>query len=77
VIGAGTDADRFRVNLPTYYMIPGTEQYKDPEKKVLESVEVVVPDDEVDEKGRPNKEKIRAKYRGIPAWDRDDVLKDI
>lgn len=39
--------------------------------------EVLVPDDECDEKGRPDKAKIRAKYKDQPRWDREDVLGDI
>jgi len=73
------DADNpgYHVHLPTYMMVPGSEEYADPEKKVLKSVEVEVPDDYVDEKGQLSKEKIRAKYKGQPRWDRDDVLNDI
>jgi len=76
VVGSGTEADPFRVRLPTYSMVPGTEEYADAEKKIFKSVEVEVPDDECD-KGRPDKAKIRAKYRGQPLWDRADVLSDI
>lgn len=77
VVGSGKEGDPFRVNLPTYAMIPGSEEYADAEKKVLKSVEVQVPDDECDDKGRPDKAKIRAKYKGQPRWDRDDILGDI
>ena len=77
VIGAGELEDPFRVSLPNYQMIPGTEEYDGIDKKVLKSVEVLVPADELDEKGRPSKARIRAKYKGQPRWDRDDVLEDI
>jgi len=77
VIGSGKEGDTFRVNLPTYTMIPGTEEYADVEHKVLSAVEVLVPDDEVDDKGQPDKAKIRAKYKGQTRWDREDVLSDI
>ena len=77
VVGSGEPGDHFRVDLPAYQMIPGTEEYAGVDKKVLKSVEVLVPDDELDDKGRPSKAKIRAKYRGQAKWDRDDVLSDI
>jgi len=77
VIGSGAEGDSFRVDLPTYQMIPGTEIYADKAKKVLESVEVQVPDNECDEAGQLNAEKIRAKYRGQPHWDRADLLKGL
>jgi len=73
VTGKGTQEDPFRVDLPTYAMIPGTEEFSDPEKKVLASVEVTIPDDECDEKGQPSTEKMRRKYRGQPRWDRPDL----
>ena len=74
VIGSGKHEDAFRVNLPTYQMIPGTEKYSG---KRLLSVDVIVPDDEVNKKGRLDKPKIRAKYKGQPKWDRADVLDDV
>ena len=77
VVGSGERDDPRRVNLPTYQMIPGTEEYAGPEKKVLKSVEVLVPDDECDEKGRLSKAKIRAKYKGQKKWDHKDVLADV
>ena len=77
VVGSGERDDPRRVNLPTYQMIPGTEEYAGPEKKVLRSVEVLVPDDELDEKGRLSKARIRAKYKGQPKWDREDVLSEV
>lgn len=77
VTGAGKPGDPFRVNLPTYQMIPGTEEYAGPQKKVLKSVAVEIPDDEVDAQGRPSAAKIRAKYKGQPRWDRKDVAKDV
>jgi len=72
-----SDNDGQHVHLPTYIMVPGTEEYADTEKKLLKSVEVLVPDDYLDDKGQLSKEKIRAKYKGQPRWDRDDVLSDV
>lgn len=77
VIGSGTLDDPFRVDLPTYQMIPGSEEFAGVDKKVLKSVEVLVPADECDEKGRPSPDKIQAKYKGQPRWDRKDVAKDV
>lgn len=77
VVGSGTPEDPFRVDLPTYHMIPGTEEYAGVDKKVLKSVEVDIPADECDDKGRLSKEKIRAKYKGQPRWDREDVTDDV
>jgi len=77
VVGSGSREDPFRVNLPTYTMVPGTEEYADAEKKVLKAVDVEVPADEVDAQGRPDKAKIRAKYKGQPRWDHDKVGDDI
>jgi len=73
VTGKGTPDDPVRVDLPTYAMIAGSEEYADKARKILKSVEVLIPDDEVDERGRPSLEKIRRKYRGQPAWDRADL----
>jgi len=39
--------------------------------------EVLVPDDECNDQGQPDKAKIRQKYKGQPRWDRDDVLTGI
>lgn len=77
VVGSGEPGDPFRVDLPAYEMVPGTEEYSDPEKKVLASVEVKIPADECDDKGQLSKARIRAKYKGQPAWDREDVLEDV
>ena len=77
VIGKGTDEDPFRVDLPTYQMIPRTEEYAGPEKKRLVSVEVRVPDDELDDQGWPDPKKIRRKYRGQPRWDHKNVAKEL
>ena len=77
VVGSGEPDDPFRVNLPAYQMIPGTEEYTGPEKKRLVTVEVLVPDDELDEKGRLSKAKIRAKYKGQKRWDHDKVTDDV
>jgi len=73
VSGKGTDADPFRVDLPTYLMVAGSEEYADKARKVLKSVEVLIPDDECDDRGKPSLEKIRHKYRGQPRWDRPDL----
>jgi len=72
-IGTGTQEDPFRINLPTYTMIPGTEKMGGPEKRQLISAEIEFPDDEADEKGYPSLTKIRKKYKGNPKWDREDV----
>lgn len=77
VIGSGTKKDAFRVDLPTYQMIPGSEEYDSQDPKKLVAVEVLVPADECDSKGRPSKQKIRRKYKGQPRWDRPDVAADI
>jgi len=77
VVGSGKEDDPFRVNLPTYNMTQGTEEYADAEKKILKSVEVEIPDDEVDAQGFPDKAKIRSKYKGQPMWDHDGVLSDV
>jgi len=77
VIGSGKEGDPFRPNLPAYMMIPGSEEYAGPDKKVLKSVEVLVPADECDKKGRLSAAKIRAKYKGQKRWDRVDVLSDV
>ena len=77
VAGSGEPGDPFRVELPTYQMIAGTEEYAGIDRKVLKSVEVLVPDDELDDQGRLSKAKIRAKYKGQPKWDRDDLLADV
>jgi len=76
VLPPDTDNVNYHVHLPTYLMIAGTEEYSDPEKTKLKSVIVEVPDDECTE-GKPDKDKIRAKYRGQPRWDREGVLSDV
>jgi len=73
VTGKGTQDDPFRVDLPTYAMVAGSEEYADKARKILKSVEVLIPDDEVDDRGKPSLEKIRKKYKGQPAWDRPDL----
>ena len=65
VVGSGTREDPLRVNLPTYTMIGEVGKDK--------TVEVEVPDDECTD-GKLDKAKIRAKYKGQPRWDREDVL---
>jgi len=64
VTGKGTPEDPLRVNLPTYHMIG--------EIAADGTVEVEIPNDECTD-GKPDKEKIRKKYRGQPLWDRDDL----
>jgi len=73
VSGKGTSDDPFRVDLPAYTMVAGTEEYADKARKILKSVVVEIPDDEVDDKGKPSLEKIRRKYKGQPKWDRPDL----
>jgi len=46
-------------------------------EKAQLTVDVDVPDDEVDDQGRLSLEKIRVKYRGQPRWDRDTLLSDL
>lgn len=77
VIGSGVDGDPFRVNLPTYMMVPGSERYDAVDKKKLLEVDVEVPDDEVTAQGRPDVQKIRVKYRGQAKWDRDQIGSDV
>ncbi|MDH5199608.1 MAG: hypothetical protein OEW93_01870 [Candidatus Bathyarchaeota archaeon] len=77
VTGSGKEGDPFRVDLPTYQMIPGSEEYDKKDPKRLVSVAVEVPADECDDHGRPSPEKIRAKYRGQKPWDHKDVAKDV
>ena len=77
VVGSGKEGDPFRVDLPTYRMVPGSEEYAGIDRKVLKSVEVLVPADELDDQGRLSKARIRAKYRGQPRWDRENVLDDV
>jgi len=73
VLPPDEDCDKYHVHLPSYMMIVGTEEYRDDK---LVSVEVEVPDDECRD-GKPDKDKIRAKYKGQPRWDRTDILGDI
>jgi len=73
VVPPDEDNNSFHVHLPTYMVVAGTEEYRD--NKVV-SVEVIVPDDECKD-GKPDKAKIRAKYKGQPRWDREDILGDI
>jgi len=99
VIGSGTPEDPYRVNLPTFTMVPSSWQPlipgkvdKDgvlstqpdgkpvvltPAEKAQLTCEVIVPGDEVDDKGQLDKAKIRAKYKGQTRWDRDDILVDV
>jgi len=68
VVGSGKPEDPFRVNLPTYVLIGDVAEDK--------TAEVEIPDDECKD-GKPDKAKIRAKYKGQPRWDREDVLSDV
>jgi len=77
VIGSGKEGDPFRVNLPTYSMVPGSEEYSDPGKKILKSVEVDVPDSYLGPDGKLDKARIRSIYKGQPRWDRVDLLSDV
>ena len=77
VAGSGEPGDPFRVELPTYRMVPGSEEYADIDKKVLKSVEVLVPDDECDDQGRLSKARIRKKYKGQKRWDHGKVLENV
>jgi len=77
VLPPDADNDGYHVHLPTYIVIAGTEEYADAKKTKPQSVVVEVPDDEVGKDGKPDKAKIRAKYKGQPRWDREDILGDI
>jgi hypothetical protein len=77
VIGSGTREDPFRVNLPSYRVLPGSEVYDMVDKNKLLTCDVDVPANEVDEKGALSKEKIRAKYKGHPLWDHEGVTDDV
>ena len=77
VVGSGTPEDPFRVDLPTYMMIPGSEEFDKKDPKRLVSVTVDIPGDECDVHGRPSPKKIRRKYKEQPRWDRPDVAKDL
>ena len=62
MIGAGTDSDPYRVDLPTWQMI---ECDTDKGKKPPNAWAIVeVPDDEVDGKGKLNRAAIKRKYKG-------------
>lgn len=59
----------WRVNLPTYTMVPGTEDF------ILGQCVVEVPDDELREDRQTGDQVVdvallRRKYRGQPKWDR-------
>jgi len=77
VVGSGTREDPLRVNLPTWTMVPGSEQPTKGKVEAGGTVEVMVPDDYVDAAGKLDKAKIRAMYKGQPAWDREDLLSDV
>jgi len=62
VIGSGTPDDPYRVDLPTYTMV---ECDTDKGKKPPNAFAIVeVPDDEVDEKGKINRLRLKEKYKG-------------
>ena len=80
VIGSGSPADPFRVDLPTAAMIgpirPNAQADTPP---VSRRVDIEVPDDEAEEIGNSGKfrlvkEKIKKKYRNQKKWDNDDPL---
>jgi len=73
VLPPDEDNNAYHVHLPTCIMVAGTEEYRDDK---LVSVEVEVPDDECKD-GKPDKDKIRRKYKGQPRWDNPDILGDI
>jgi len=62
MIGSGTQADPYRVDLPTWQ---GIEFDTDKGKKPPNAWAIVeVPDDEVGPDGKLDKEKIKRKYKG-------------
>jgi len=75
VLPPDADNDGYHVHLPTYAMVGGSEVLDGQGRLV--KVDVFVPDDECDESGALDKAKIRAKYRGQPRWDREDILEDV
>ena len=67
LIGKGTEDDPFTVNLPAWIMDREPDYYN-------RWAWVLVPDDEVDEKGRINERRIREKYReGWAKFDAESV----
>jgi hypothetical protein len=79
----------WRVDLPTYVMVPGTWRPIIPAKTTADgvlpatdpadpalnalTVEIECPDDYVDPStGKIDRDRIRAKYKGNPKWDRPD-----
>lgn len=65
--GKGVKGDPLKVNLPAYQIVeilPGNK------------AKIIVPDDEVDDKGNLSKDKIRQKYRG-QKWDIPEVCDDV
>ncbi len=79
ITGSGTDADPYRVDLPTWRMIREiTPRRPDGTFPPGATVEIEVPDDECDlVKKTIDKTKIRKKYEGQALWDRADVADDI
>jgi len=56
IAGDGSEENPFTVNLPTWLMIGDIDKDK-------KNVEVYLPDDEVDDKGKINEKRIREKYK--------------
>jgi len=93
LLAPDAEHDSYHVHLPTYTMVAGSLQPTIPDKthangvypnaeltpaeKARLTVEVEVPTDECDEKGKLDIAKIRKKYHGQPRWDKPDVLSDV
>jgi hypothetical protein len=67
IIGSGTESDPYRVDLPTWQ---GIEFDTDKGKKPPNAFAIVeVPDDEVDEKGKIDRKRLKEKYKGS-VWEK-------
>lgn len=81
VIGTGVSGDPYRVDLPDYQLVPGSEL--PPGSFVVGAgppltILIDVPDRIMNTvTQRPDKAKIRALYQGQPLWDRPDVGDDV
>jgi len=73
VVGSGVKGDPYRVKLPTYSMVGGSEVFK---AGKLVSVEVYVPDDEC-VFGVLDEVMVRKKYRNNLVWDKEGVLDNV
>ena len=62
MVGSGTDEDPYTIDLPTWQGVEfDTDKgVKPPAAKAV----VLVPEDECDDKGKINREKIKVKYKG-------------